>query len=92
MIGVIGLLLAALQPHPSTLAIFAIAALFGASRAFFRPAAWALMPMLVPTDQVPRAISLSSLGGEIAVITGPWITTLIAAQQGGANRCDRTTA
>ncbi|MEO6298668.1 MAG: MFS transporter [Paracoccaceae bacterium] len=78
-IGVIGLLLAALQPHPSTPVIFAIAALFGASRAFFRPAAWALMPMLVPTDQVARAISLSSLGGEIAVITGPWIGGLLIA-------------
>ncbi len=78
-LGVIGLLLIALQPQPSVWSIFAIASLFGASRAFFRPAAWALMPMLVPKPDVPRAISFSSLSGEIAVITGPWIGGLLIA-------------
>ena len=72
-LGVIGLFVLALQSNPSVWSIFAIAAVFGAARAFFRPAAWALMPMLVPKPDVARAISYSSLSGEIAVITGPWI-------------------
>jgi MFS family permease len=79
MLGVSGLFLLALHPTPSLPWIFAIAALFGASRAFFRPASWALMPMLVTKPEVARAISLSSLGGEIAVITGPWIGGLLIA-------------
>ena len=79
VLGVTGLFVLALHPTPSMPWIFAIAALFGASRAFFRPASWALMPMLVEKTAVARAISLSSLGGEIAVITGPWIGGLLIA-------------
>ena len=78
-LGVLGLFVLARHPTPSLPWIFAIAALFGASRAFFRPASWALMPMLVPKAEVARAISLSALGGEIAVITGPWVGGLLIA-------------
>ena len=78
-LGVIGLTLTALQDKPSLTVIFIIAALFGASRAFFRPAAWAMMPMLVPQAQVARAISVSSIGSEIAVIVGPSVGGLLVA-------------
>ena len=71
-LGVIGLMITAMQETPSLTVIFIIAALFGASRAFFRPAAWAMMPMLVPQTEVARAISTSSIGSEVAVICGPW--------------------
>ena len=78
-LGVLGLMLTALRDRPSLTVIFAIAAVFGASRAFFRPAAWAMMPMLVPQNEVARAISISSVGGEAAVIFGPWIGGLLIA-------------
>jgi MFS family permease len=78
-LGVVGLTLVALQDKPSISIIFVIAAVFGASRAFFRPAVWAMMPMLVPTAEMPRAISLTSLTGEIAVIFGPWVGGLLIA-------------
>ena len=78
-LGVIGLTITALQDKPSLTVIFVIAALFGASRAFFRPAAWALMPMLVPKSEVARAISTSAIGSEIAVICGPFIGGLLVA-------------
>ncbi len=78
-LGVVGLTITALQDKPSLTVIFIIAALFGASRAFFRPAAWALMPMLVPRDEVARAISTSAIGSEIAVICGPFIGGLLVA-------------
>ena len=76
-LGMIGLTFTAMQDNPSLLVIFAIAATFGASRAFFRPAAWAMMPMLVPKEEVPKAISLSSLTGELAVIGGPSVGGLL---------------
>jgi MFS family permease len=78
-LGVVGLTLLAMQETPSVTMIFVIAALFGAARAFFRPAAWAMMPMLLPKDEVARAISVSSLGGEMAVIFGPTIGGLLIA-------------
>jgi MFS family permease len=78
-LGVVGLTITAMQDKPSLTVIFVIAALFGASRAFFRPAAWALMPMLVPKDEVAQGISTSSIGSEIAVICGPWIGGLLVA-------------
>ena len=78
-LGVIGLMITAMQDTPSLTVIFIIAALFGASRAFFRPAAWAMMPMLVPQSDVPRAISVSAIGSEIAVIVGPSVGGLLVA-------------
>ena len=78
-LGVTGLMLLALQDKPSLTLIFVIAALFGAARAFFRPASWSMMPMLVPKDEIPRAISLSSLAGEVAVIGGPSVGGLLIA-------------
>jgi MFS family permease len=79
-LGVVGLTWTAMQEVPSLTVIFVIAAIFGAARAFLRPATWAMMPMLVPQDEVPRAISLVSLGGELAVITGPFLGGLLVAQ------------
>ncbi|MEO8240952.1 MAG: MFS transporter [bacterium] len=79
VLGVVALTVLALQETPSLAAIFIIAALFGAARAFFRPATWAMMPMLLPVAEVARAISVSSLGGEVAVIFGPSFGGLLVA-------------
>ncbi|NBO20631.1 MAG: MFS transporter, partial [Rhodobacteraceae bacterium] len=57
--------------------IFAIAAMFGAARAFLSPAATATVPMLVARPDMPRAISLKSLAWQTAVIIGPWIGGLL---------------
>lgn len=77
--GVVALTFISMQDTPSLTWIFVIAAFFGASRAFFRPASWAMMPMLVPKAEVGRAISLSALGGELAVICGPSLGGLLVA-------------
>ena len=79
VIGVIGLVWVALDPAPSVTAIFVIAALFGAARAFLSPAASALTPMLVPKSDMPQAISLKSLSWQSAVIVGPWLGGLLVA-------------
>lgn len=51
--------------------LLVIAALFGASRAFFAPANTALGPMLVPRRLLPRAIAWNSLAWQSASIAGP---------------------
>lgn len=77
---VAGLVVVALMPAPDYRHIFAIAALFGAARAFLSPASSALVPMLVPVSDMPQAISLKSLSWQFAVIVGPWIGGLLIAR------------
>ncbi|MCX8509571.1 MAG: MFS transporter [Rhodobacteraceae bacterium] len=74
---VCGLVAVSLEPVPQFPHIFAIAALFGAARAFLSPAGSALVPMLVPKADMPQAISLKSLSWQGAVIVGPWIGGLL---------------
>jgi MFS family permease len=59
--------------------IFALAALFGSSRAFYQPAASALGPMLVPLRLLPRAIATNSLAAQLASILGPALGGLLCA-------------
>ena len=74
-----GLYAVALESTPNFNHIFAIAAVFGAARAFLSPAASSLVPMLVPKSEMPQAISLKSLSWQAAVIVGPWIGGLLCA-------------
>ena len=78
-IGVVGLVLVALEDVPNLTHIFLIAAIFGVTRAFLSPAASALTPMLVPKEDMPQAISLKSLSWQVSVIVGPWVGGLLVA-------------
>ena len=78
-VGVVALTLISLQSAPQLQAIFVIAALFGAARAFLSPAASALVPMLVSRTDMPKAISLSTTVWMTAVIVGPFIGGLLIA-------------
>jgi MFS family permease len=60
--------------------IFALAALFGCSRAFFQPTASALGPMLVPLRLLPRAIATNSLAAQLASIAGPGLGGLLCVE------------
>lgn len=60
-----------LQGDPPLWALLAIAALFGASRAYLAPASQAMLPMLVPRAALPRAIVTSSLAFLLGSIAGP---------------------
>jgi predicted MFS family arabinose efflux permease len=73
VVCVLGLLAQSRQPVPHLGVVFAIAAVFGAARAWLNPAATAITPMLVSKADMPRAISLKSLGWQGAVIVGPWL-------------------
>lgn len=79
IVSVLGLMAVALSDTAGVLPIFAIAAVFGAARAFLSPASSALVPMLVPKSDMPQAISLKSLSWQIAVIAGPWLGGLLLA-------------
>ena len=68
-----------LHPSPSLAPMFAVAAVFGATRAFLQPASNALTPMLVPRAELPRAIALGSLGFQTAAVVGPWIGGALCA-------------
>ena len=59
--------------------LLALAAAFGASRAFMGPAGTALGPMLVPRRLLPRAIALNSLAWQAASIIGPALGGLLIA-------------
>ncbi len=52
-------------------AVFAAAIAAGATNAFLPPAASALLPMLLPREELPQGIAWSSLAFQSAVIVGP---------------------
>lgn len=79
VVCVLGLMQVARQPTQGFTAIFLIAAVFGAARAFLSPAGSALVPMLVPKADMPQAISLKSLSWQGAVIIGPWLGGILCA-------------
>jgi len=58
-------------------AIFAAAILAGATNAFMPPAASALLPMLLPREDLPQGIAMSSLAFQSALIIGPSVGGLL---------------
>ncbi|MEO8114669.1 MAG: MFS transporter, partial [Phenylobacterium sp.] len=74
ILSVLTLAIATWRGFASIPLLLVIAALFGASRAFFAPASTALGPMLVPRRLLPRAIAWNSLA---------WQTASIAATAAG---------
>jgi MFS family permease len=71
IVSVLVLAVASVNGYASPALLLVIAALFGASRAFFAPANTALGPMLVPRKLLPRAIAWNSLAWQSASIAGP---------------------
>ena len=59
--------------------ILAILALFGVARAFQAPAQMAIVPNLVPKDDLANAIAWSATGFQMARIIGPTISGLLIA-------------
>ena len=79
--GACAVLLAGLSltAHPSLRAIFAVAFLFGATRAFLTPPSAAMAPMLVPREDLPRAIAWNSMARQSGAIGGPFLGGLLVA-------------
>jgi MFS family permease len=76
---VLGLALLSLDENPSLVVLFSLASAFGASRAFLAPASGALGPMLVPREELPRAIAWQSLAYQTASILGPFLGGVLVA-------------
>jgi MFS family permease len=83
-LGVLALLLLgnSLLPHPMLWLVYVAVALAAAFGGLQRPALDALMPRIVPRDQLTAAIALSSLRYNVGAIVGPAIGGLIAATFG----------
>ncbi len=75
----LALLVISLHPSPSLTPIFAVAAVFGAARAFLQPAYGAMGPMLVPREELPRAIAWNSLGYQSGSVVGPFLGGVLVA-------------
>jgi MFS family permease len=84
MVAVAGLVFISLAGMATPPLLFALALLFGTSRAFFGPAMTALAPMMVPRALLPRAIAWNSLAGQSASIAGPAVAGLLIAISPGA--------
>ena len=79
----VGLAVLALSAQPSLAAIFAIAFVFGAIRAF--PTTDAVAPMLVPRPELPRALAWSSLAGTGARVAGPMLAGILVGRSPAAS-------
>lgn len=80
IVSVLALAIATVNGYASPALLLMIAALFGASRAFFAPANTALGPMLVPRKLLPRAIAWNSLAWQTASIAGPAAAGFLVAR------------
>jgi MFS family permease len=63
---------------------FATLVLFGTARAFSAPASQSFLPQIVPVEELPRAISISSTVFQVAVIAGPALGGAILLLGAGA--------
>jgi MFS family permease len=79
MLTALVLTVAAWRGFATPALLLVIAALFGASRAFFSPSSTALGPMLVPRELLPRSIAWNSLAWQTASIAGPALGGLLVA-------------
>lgn len=59
--------------------ILGVSVVLGVVRAFQVPAQQALTPLLVPEELLPRAIALSSIGVQTAIVCGPALGGLLYA-------------
>jgi MFS family permease len=71
------LLTMTLSGHPSVAGIYGVLALVGVGRAFIGPASSALMPNLVPPENLPSAVAWSSSMFQLAVVAGPALGGLL---------------
>ncbi len=67
----------ALTGHPPLWSLLAVAAVFGAARAFLAPASQAFLPMVVGREALPRAIAAQSIAFQTGSIAAPAIAGLI---------------
>ncbi len=83
-LGTLLLVFNSLLPQPRVWVLFVCAALFAALNGLQRPSLDALVPRLVPPEQLPAAAALKSLGTTVSMIGGPALGGLLVATAGPA--------
>jgi MFS family permease len=78
-IAALALCLGSATGRITEIAIFAVVFVIGAARAFQNPAMQALLPMLVPTHDLSRAVAASATATQTAIIAGPALGGLVYA-------------
>jgi MFS family permease len=73
----IALLVLAIVQWQGLWPFYGVLLLFGAARAFTDPAGQALLPFLVATERLPRAVAWGSSVWQVAVIVGPVLGGLV---------------
>src|SRR4051794_514060 len=82
MLGSLALAANASRDHPSTAVLYAVAGVLAGLDALQRPALDALIPRLVPEDEMAAASALFSIELTAGMIAGPAIGGLLIASQG----------
>ncbi|MET0626279.1 MAG: MFS transporter [Pyrinomonadaceae bacterium] len=80
--GTLLLVFNSLLARPRVWVLFVCAALFAALNGLQRPSLDALVPRLVPAEQLPAAAALKSLGSTVSMIAGPALGGLLVATAG----------
>jgi MFS family permease len=82
MLQSIGLAALAFRPHPSLVALYALAAFGGVLLAFDNPLRRSFVPEMVPKEDLPNAVVLYSTIVSVSQIFGPALAGLIATTLG----------
>jgi MFS family permease len=80
--GTAGLLVNAMLPHPSVMAIYAFGVVVAIANSLQRPAAEALTQRVVRHDELPAAVAVGSVGAQVSMLVGPALGGLLLAQAG----------
>jgi len=78
------LMVNAMLPEPQAWGIYVVGALLSAAGALQRPSREALIPRTVRHDELPAAVSVSSLGMQIGLLAGPAIGGILVESVGAA--------
>jgi MFS family permease len=84
-LSAVALYVLARTPAPSVVAIYAVLTVVGVARAFAGPAGHALVPNLVPREDVPSAIGWGSSIFQLSLMIGPALGGLLHDVRGGAS-------
>lgn len=82
LLGALALTANALQPRPSVVVLFVLAAFMSAVNGFHRPALESLTPKLVSFEDLPAVSALTSLRSTSAAIAGPALAGVCIATLG----------
>lgn len=78
----VALLLNALLPHPAVWPLYAVAALSSALTGLQRPALDAIVPRIVPHEQLAAAAALNSLRWQLGGVAGPALAGVLVVYAG----------